>query len=137
MNWLRGLAVDLISPACPLERASSLLSSYRIAGMFLLQRVPEMSAMTGRLSLPRSGGWERGVISWSWDLGSVAGYSFCPLPVSWVTTFSAFQRLFVEPPPSTLTLPVRSLMPRLELQHRTVTRYQRVLSQERSGELTE
>lgn len=35
---------------------------------------------------------------------------------------------------STLTLPVRSLMQRLELQHRTATRCQRVLSQERLGE---
>lgn len=75
--------------------------------------------------------------SWGWDLGSVAGYGFCPLPVSRVTTFSVFQRWFVEPLPSTLTLPVRSLMQRSELRHRTVTRYQRVLSQERSGEPTE
>lgn len=77
---------------------------------------------------------ERGVTSWGWDLGSVAGYSFCAAPASRVGMCFALQRWFVEPLPSTLTLPVRSSMQRLESQHRTVTRYQRVLSQERSGE---
>lgn len=44
---------------------------------------------------------ERGMTSWGWDLGSVAGYSFCPSPVTRVTSCFALQRWFVEPLPST------------------------------------
>lgn len=72
--------------------------------------------------------------SWGRDLGSVAGYGFCPSPVTRVAVCFALQRWFVEPLPSTLILPVRSSMPRLQWQHRTVIKYQRVLSQEKSGE---
>lgn len=55
MNGPGGLAIGPVSPVCPLERASSLLLSHQIAGIFLLQGVPQMSVRVGRLSLPGAG----------------------------------------------------------------------------------
>lgn len=48
VNSLRGLAACLALPFLPTgKRASSLLSSHQITGMFLLQGVPQMSARAG------------------------------------------------------------------------------------------
>lgn len=87
----------------------------------------------GRLSLHQVGAGEGGGVASGLGQGAEGCVQLLSLGLL-MGDLSALQRWFAEPLQSTLILPARSLMQRLELQHKTVTRYRRVLSQERSGE---